>query len=128
MYVEPFGGMANVLFAKVRAPVEIYNDLDSQVVNFFRVLRNRDQRAELEELCRLTHERHSTFNKRSDGDYLSRTWSKLGGAVLRRRSPELHSVRHESHTKLSWPNPPTAVHAAPGRVPRCREMLDGRHA
>ncbi len=40
-YCEPFGGGANVLLQKERAPVETYNDLDGRVVNFFRVLRAR---------------------------------------------------------------------------------------
>jgi len=38
-YVEPFAGSAAVLFAKTASPTEIINDLDDQVVNFFRVLR-----------------------------------------------------------------------------------------
>lgn len=52
VYVEPFAGSAAVLFAKPRAPHEILNDVDGHVVNFFRVL--REQREELELLCRLT--------------------------------------------------------------------------
>jgi DNA adenine methylase len=38
-YVEPFGGGANVLLRKAPSKFEIYNDIDSNVVNFFRVLR-----------------------------------------------------------------------------------------
>lgn len=37
-YVECYGGAAGVLIQKPRAPAEIYNDLDDDVVNFFRVL------------------------------------------------------------------------------------------
>jgi DNA adenine methylase len=40
-YVEVFGGGASVLLRKTRSKVEVYNDLDCQVVNFFRVLRER---------------------------------------------------------------------------------------
>lgn len=39
-YVEPFGGACSLLFAKEPSPVEIYNDLDSDLVNFMRVLRD----------------------------------------------------------------------------------------
>lgn len=38
-YVEVFGGGAQLLFAKPPSPIEIYNDVDSLLVNFFRVLR-----------------------------------------------------------------------------------------
>lgn len=38
-YCEPFGGSGAVLLNRVPSPVETYNDLDGEVVNFFRVLR-----------------------------------------------------------------------------------------
>lgn len=48
VYVEPFGGSAAVLLNKPAAPVEVYNDLNDRLVNFWRVLREQG-----EELCRL---------------------------------------------------------------------------
>lgn len=40
IYVEGFGGSAALLFAKAESPKEVYNDIDSTLVNFFRVLRD----------------------------------------------------------------------------------------
>jgi len=39
-FCEPFGGSAAVLINREPSPVETYNDLDGEVVNFFRVLRS----------------------------------------------------------------------------------------
>jgi len=40
-YCEPFAGSASVLLNREPAPVETYNDIDGEVVNFFRVLRKK---------------------------------------------------------------------------------------
>lgn len=40
-YCEPFGGSAAVLLNRAPSPVETYNDVDGEVVNFFRVLREQ---------------------------------------------------------------------------------------
>lgn len=51
-YCEPFGGGANVLLQKEPSRLEVYNDLDGDIVNFFSVLRGR--RDELIEQIELT--------------------------------------------------------------------------
>lgn len=54
IYCEPFGGGASLLLRKTRSEVEVYNDLDEDVVNVFRVLRDPDAALELERRLRLT--------------------------------------------------------------------------
>jgi len=43
-YCEPFGGSAAVLLNRAPSPVETYNDIDGEVANFFRVLRDDEDR------------------------------------------------------------------------------------
>lgn len=52
LYCEPFGGSGGVLLRKKRSPLEVFNDLDDEVVNFFRVL--REQEDELVRAIRFT--------------------------------------------------------------------------
>ncbi|HKV85773.1 MAG TPA: DNA adenine methylase [Ktedonobacterales bacterium] len=51
-YCEPFAGSGAVLLNRQPAPVETFNDLDGEVVNFFRVL--REQKEQLVEAIGLT--------------------------------------------------------------------------
>ena len=61
VYVEPFGGGASVLLRKPRSYAEIYNDLDSDVVALFSVLRS-PRAADFIEALRLTPFSREEFN------------------------------------------------------------------
>lgn len=41
VYVEPFGGAAHLFFVKTPSKVEVYNDIDSNLVNFWKVARDQ---------------------------------------------------------------------------------------
>lgn len=61
IYVEPFGGGCSVLLNRERSEVEVYNDLDSALVNLFEVLREDDTAAEFQRFLDLTPYSRETF-------------------------------------------------------------------
>lgn len=62
IYVEPFGGAASVLLQKERAYAEVYNDLDGEIVNVFRVLQDPEKRARLIDMLHFTPYARAEFN------------------------------------------------------------------
>ena len=68
-YCEPFAGSAAVLLNREPSPVETYNDIDGEVVNFFHML--RDRKDELVYAIALTpfsrEEFHLAVNGSTDG-------------------------------------------------------------
>lgn len=91
-YVEPFAGALSVLLAKKPSPMETVNDLDEQLVAFWRVLRDRP-----EDLARVTaltpHSRveltaaHEPAPPGEDLEAARRVWIRLtqgrGGSLRR---------------------------------------------
>lgn len=63
IYCEPFGGAAGVLMQKPRAYSEIYNDLDGDLVNLFRIMQDDNQRQKLTELLVLTPYARAEFER-----------------------------------------------------------------
>lgn len=58
-YVEPFGGALSVLLAKPPSKIETVNDINGDLMTFWRVLRERP--AELERVCSLTPHSRAEF-------------------------------------------------------------------
>lgn len=62
VYTEVFGGAASVLMRKARSYGEVYNDLDGEIVNLFRVLQNPRTADALRDILRLTPFAREEFN------------------------------------------------------------------
>lgn len=96
-YIEPYCGSLAVLLAKPPSRMETVNDLDRELMTFWRVLRNRP--ADLENACALTpHSRaeHQAAYEPADDDLelARRVWVRLtqGRAGTQRRTGWRHYV------------------------------------
>lgn len=63
IYVEPFGGAASVLLRKLPSDIEVYNDLDEEIVSIFRTLQNPQQCSRLIRLLRRTPYARCSFEQ-----------------------------------------------------------------
>lgn len=136
VYVEPFGGAASVLVRKPRVYAEVYNDLDDEIVNLFRVL--RDQGEALGHLIELTPyarlEFDESFSLVKDPverarRTVVRSFMGFGGNLTRPnrdQSPQRTGFRDYSSTKRrstpagDWRNWPEAL---PALVDRLRGVI-----
>lgn len=76
-YVEVFGGSAMVLLNKNISKIEIYNDIYSEVVNFFRVIRNEAKLRKLQNFINNTPISREEFYKFRDTlEYTSVDWKR----------------------------------------------------
>lgn len=104
-YVEPFAGSLAVLLAKAPSPMETVNDLDQDLMAFWRVLRDRP--ADLERVCALTPhsraEHAAAYQPASDElEQARRVWVKLtqGRAGTLRSTGWRHYVRPVGSTGM----------------------------
>lgn len=143
VYVEPFGGAASVLIRKPRSYAEVYNDLDGEVVDLFRILRNPDQAAILAELLRLTPFARAEFKEayQPTDDPIERSRRLIIRSFMGFGS-NAHSSQHKGHRStgfrgtsnrsgttpaMDWANYPDAMQALVVRmravVIECRDAM-----
>lgn len=130
IYVEPYGGAASVLLRKQRSYAEVYNDLDGEIVNLFRVLRNPAHARELERLLRLTPFARAEFEMSylSDEDPIeqarrtvARSLMGFGSASLFKVSSfRANSNRRGTTPAHDWAHYPDAL---PAMVERLRGVV-----
>lgn len=74
LYCEPFAGACHVLFAKPPSTSEVINDIDDNLVNFFRVVKDRDKRQRFTDIIDALPYARVVF------DELSKAWR--GGSYI----------------------------------------------
>ena len=60
LYCEPFAGMLGLLLSRPIAKQEVVNDLESHIINFWRVIGDEDKYKRLERQTRYTHHSQRT--------------------------------------------------------------------
>jgi DNA adenine methylase len=131
--MEPFGGSASVLLNKGRSEVEIYNDLDGELVNLFKV--TRDNGAAFAEKVYMTPYSRDEFINAFEptGDPLEqarRTMIRsflgfgggyVGGGIGNKCAKPEHGMRNSwrvigNHANLDWLKLPDNILAAVSRL------------
>lgn len=125
-YVEPFAGSLAVLLAKPRAEMETVNDLDGDLMTFWRVLRDRPEDLALH-MALTPHSRaehQAAYQPATDElEQARRVWVLLSqgrGGTLRRTGWRFY--RNPRASTYSFPE---YLAAYVNRVPACAERLAG---
>jgi DNA adenine methylase len=125
VYVEPYGGGGSVLLQKPRSYAEVYNDLDGEIVNLFRVA--RDQGEALASACELTPFARAEFDQAYEpaGDPLEqarrtlvRSFMGFGSAGISGQVTGFRSSVTRSYTTPAsdWMNYPAHLRAVVQRL------------
>lgn len=119
-YVEPFAGSLSVLLAKRPSRMETVNDLDGQLMTFWRVLRDRP--LDLERVCAFTPHSRAEYEACRDAEQVDdeletarRVWVRL----TQGRGGQLRRVTGWRHFK----DPNGASFGMPGYLEAYRERF-----
>lgn len=130
IYIEPYGGAASVLLRKPRSYGEVYNDLDGEVVNVFRILRDPATAHELRRRLELTAFAREEFKAAYDDPtddidrahkMITRAFMGFGSASMTRT----HMTGFRSSSNRSGTTPATDWANWPQFVPQIVERLRG---
>lgn len=122
-YVEPFFGSGAVLFSKERSQLETVNDIDGEIVNLFRLIRERPE--ELAHAIRWTpHARQEYYESYApEVDELERArrlvvrlWQGRGGKTAHRTGWRSMIERNGPLPGKEWLAFPEKIHAVAERL------------
>lgn len=123
VYVEPYAGSLAVLFNKEPCHIETVNDLDDEVINYFRVL--RDNVDELQRLIELTPYSRTEYEKayeKTDNDiekarrFCVRCWMGFGNGNLYKNGFKNGKQTVSPNPAKAWMNLPEVMEIASERL------------
>lgn len=126
LYVEPFFGSGAVLFRKHPAKIEILNDLDSRVVNLFRVIREKpDELAAAIEMTPWSRDEYYAAYEVSPDPvedarrFLVRCWQAFGTKIVHRTGWRSDALETSQPRTKTWDKLPERILAAAERLKPC---------
>lgn len=123
VYVEPFGGSLAILLNKPRCHIETVNDIDGDIVNFFRVL--RDYPEDLKRRIELTPFARSEYTAAFDSTediiekarrYCVRCWQGFGNSQLYNNGFKTGQQAHSPNPAKAWSELPQTMLLAAERL------------
>lgn len=123
VYLEPFAGSLAVLFGKERCHIETVNDLDGEIVNFFRVV--REEPGALAEKIALTPWSREEYNTayQEAGEpverarrFCIRCWMGFGCGNLYRNGFKSGQQPHSPNPAKAWVDFPETIRMAAARL------------
>lgn len=125
VYLEPFAGSLSVLFNKPRSHIETVNDLNKEVVNFFRVLREYPELLiRLIEMTPYSREEYKRAYEPADNNverarrFCVRCWMGFGAS-------NLYMNGFKTGQQSNSPNPARAWSELPETIKLASERLQG---
>lgn len=123
VYLEPYAGSLAVLFNKPRSHIETVNDLDEEITNFFRVL--RDSADELEHLILLTPFSRREYEKAYEATendierarrFAVKCWMGFGCGNLYQNGFKSGQQAHSPNPARAWAELPETLKLATERL------------
>lgn len=122
-YLEPFFGSGAVFFNKKPVPVETINDMDGQITNLFKVIRDEPDRLAraitFTPLSRAEYEQSYEHTGESIEDarrFLIRCWQAIGGKTSDRTGWRALISANGPHVVKEWDKLPEKILLAAGRL------------
>lgn len=125
VYLEPYAGSLSVLLNKPRSYIETVNDIDGDIVNYFRVIRDHGDalKTALYNTCYARDEYETSFSSSETDDavekarrFAVRCWMGFGSSLRYQNGFKTGQQRTSPNPAKAWSTLPAAVEAAADRL------------